>query len=82
MRVRIGDDCLLHQPVEQQASPSGVAAVEPEGELVEVVGQLVLGDREVQGPGQPSLEQRGGQVDSREDLGGVGGVVSVTYSWV
>ena len=32
--------CLLKQSVEQKAPGSGPSSVEPEGELVEVVGEL------------------------------------------
>jgi hypothetical protein len=55
-RLGVGVGGLLDEPVEQQAAVVGVAAVEPEGELVEVVGQLVVGDGEVQGSGEPTFE--------------------------
>src|SRR5674476_1255578 len=38
--VGVGGHGLLEEPVEQQAAGAGGAAVEPEGELVEVVVQL------------------------------------------
>ena len=55
-RVGVGVGGLLDESVEQQAAALGVAAVESEGELVEVVGQLVLGDGEVHGACEPSFE--------------------------
>lgn len=53
----VGVDRLLEESVEEQAAAASGAAVEPEGVLVEVVGQLVVGDRVVQGAGEPALEQ-------------------------
>jgi hypothetical protein len=52
----VGVGGLLDEAVQQQAAVVGVAAVEPEGELVEVVGQLVVGDGEVQGSSEPAFE--------------------------
>jgi hypothetical protein len=49
--VRVGAGGLLEQPVEQQPPGSGGPPVEPEGELVEVVGQVVAADPVVQGAG-------------------------------
>lgn len=56
-RVRIGGDGLLQQPVEQHLAGAGVAPVEPEGVLVEVVGQVIEADVVVQSAGDPALEQ-------------------------
>jgi hypothetical protein len=42
--LRVGVGSLLEQPVEQQPSSSGGPPVEPEGELVEVVGQVLAAD--------------------------------------
>jgi hypothetical protein len=56
--VRVGVDRLLEQPVEEHAASSRVASVEPEGELVEVVGQVLVTEPVVQGAGRPALEQR------------------------
>jgi len=56
--VRVGVGGLLEQPVEQQPADSGGPPVEPEGELVEVVGQVLTADPVVQGAGCPSFEQR------------------------
>ena len=47
--VRVGAGGLLEQPVEQQPAGSGGPAVEPEGEFVEVIGQVVAADPVVQG---------------------------------
>ncbi len=65
--MRVGAGGLLEQPVEQQPSSSGGPPVEPEGELVEVVGQVLPADPVVQGAGCPSFEQRGNQVRSGHD---------------
>jgi hypothetical protein len=43
------DNGVCEQPAEQQSSGSGGPPVEPEGELVEVVGQLLPADPVVQG---------------------------------
>ena len=53
-RVRAGGDGLLEEPVEQQASLVGGAAVEPEGVLVEVLRQVLGVDAMVQGAGDPA----------------------------
>jgi hypothetical protein len=53
--MRVGVGGLVEQPVEQQPSGSRRPPVEPEGELVEVVGQVLPADPVVQGPGCPSL---------------------------
>lgn len=43
-RRGVGVRGLLEEPVEEQGAAGGGAAVEAEGELVEVVGQLFPGD--------------------------------------
>ncbi len=48
---------LLEEPVEEQASTLGASAVEAEGVLVEVVGQLLDLDAVVQGADEPAFEQ-------------------------
>jgi hypothetical protein len=63
-RVWVGVDGLLEEAVEEHASGLGGAAVEPEGELVEVVGQVLAAGPVVQGAGGPALEQGGDQVRS------------------
>ena len=40
----VGRDGLLQEAVEEHAAGCGGAAVEPEGELVEVVGQVFSAD--------------------------------------
>src|SRR5450759_4111637 len=63
-------DCLLEQSVEEQAAGLGGAPVEPEGVLIEVVVQVVLGGGVVQGAGEPAFQQRGDHVDTgEEDVG-------------
>ena len=54
--MRVGVDGLLKQPVKQQPARLGGPAIEPEGELVEVVGQVLAADSVVQGPGSPAFE--------------------------
>jgi hypothetical protein len=56
--VRVGSDGLLEEPMEEQAAAAGGATVEPEGELVEVVVELVDRVPVMQGAGEPALEQR------------------------
>src|SRR5215204_3036655 len=55
------------QPVEEEPSGSGGSPVEPEGEFVEIVGQVLPADPMVQSAGCPSFEQRGDQVGSGHD---------------
>src|SRR5438876_5657335 len=49
---------LLSQSIEQFAPRAGLAAVEPEGEFVEIVVQVFVTNRALVGPQQPTLEQR------------------------
>ena len=56
-RVRVGDDGLLQEAVEEQPAGLGVSPVEPEGVFVPVVGQLVFLDAVVQGADEPAFEQ-------------------------
>src|SRR5664280_355872 len=74
--MRVGIDGLLKQSVEEHSSGAGVAAVEPEGELVEVVGHVLVAESIVQRAGGPSLEQRGHHVWSGHDGVGVLDLVS------
>ena len=57
--MRVGAGGPLEQPVEQQPASSEGPPVQPEGELVEVVRQVLAADPVVQGAGCPSFEQRG-----------------------
>ena len=61
-----GGHRALEQPVEQQAPVAGSTAVEPEGELVEVVVQLRVADRALVGADVPALEQRRNEMDVRQ----------------
>jgi len=62
--VGCGVHGLLQESVEVHAEGGGVASVEAEGVLVEVVGRVLDGDV-VQGPGDPAFEERGDEVDAR-----------------
>ena len=55
--VGIGVEGLLEQPVEEQAPRAAGAAVEPEGEFVEVVVELTDGLAVVEGASEPAFEQ-------------------------
>lgn len=69
---------LFDEAVEQEPPSAGGPAVEPEGELVEVVRQLGLRDGALVGTQQPPLDQGGHTVDARqEDMGRIrrGGLV-------
>jgi len=57
---------LLSQAEEELTSTLGFSPVEPEGELVEVVVQMLVTDRALVGPHQPSFEQRDDSVDPRQ----------------
>lgn len=58
---------LLGQPVEEHAAGLGSAAVEAEGEFVEVVVEMLVLDAALQRSHEPPLEQRGDLVDARHD---------------
>jgi hypothetical protein len=62
----------LQQPVEEQATVARVAAVEAEGELVEVVVELCVADGTLVGAQHPALDQRGDEVHVwQHDMRGV-----------
>jgi hypothetical protein len=46
---------VFQKPIEEQAAALGVAAIEPEGELVEVRVQMRGGDRALVRAEQPTL---------------------------
>src|SRR5215813_11825133 len=54
-----GGDGLLEKSEEEQATVPGTASVEAEGELVEVVVEVVDSHRALVGTQQPALKQRG-----------------------
>jgi hypothetical protein len=58
-------DGLFKQPVEEQPDVVGAAAVEAEGELVEVEVELVRAEGALVGAELPALEQRGDAVRAR-----------------
>jgi hypothetical protein len=51
----MGRDRSLEEAVEQQAAVAGAAAVKAEGELVEVVVELVVADRALVGAQDPNV---------------------------
>jgi hypothetical protein len=53
--ARMGRDRSLEEAVEQQAAVAGAAAVKAEGELVEVVVELVVADRALVGAQDPNV---------------------------
>ena len=61
----------LEDPVEDQASAAGGAAVEAEHELVEVALQVRLVDRALVGAEQPAFRQGGDAVHTGQQLSGV-----------
>ena len=60
--VLVGDwlhrNSLLHEPIEELAARARRAPVEAEGELVEVVVEVVEADGTVVRPEEPTLQQR------------------------
>jgi hypothetical protein len=68
--VGVGVEDLLDEPVPGQATGAAVAAVEPEGELVEVVAEVLVRDTVVQGAFDPALEEGSDAVDREERPGG------------
>ncbi len=75
-RVWVGGDGLLQEPVEEHSAGRGVAPVEAEGVLVEVVGQVFEADVVVQGACDPAFEQRGDAVHAGQHFGDVVGLVA------
>ena len=67
-----GLDCerLLDQPVEEKSPCLGFAPVEPKGELIEVVVELLELDAALMRADQPPLEQRSDEVDAGHDFVG------------
>ena len=65
VRVRVGHDALLDQPVEQQPARTACAAVEAEHVLVEVVVELLARHAALVRSEQPPLEQAGDAVSVR-----------------
>lgn len=63
------DDCLLEQPVKQLPPVCGTAAIESEGEFVQVIAQLKFGKAAMMNPKKPTLEQGSGVMDSWHKLG-------------
>ena len=64
------DDHLLDEAVKDFADLLGSAAVEPEGALVKVGLEVLLVDAALVRGAQPSLQQRGNQVNVGEELQG------------
>ena len=50
---------MFHEPQKEQTAASGVAAIEAEGEFVEIGIQILCGDRALMGAEQPAFEQGG-----------------------
>ena len=64
---------MLGQTIEEEPARLGVTAIEPEGEFVEVIVEMGVLDSTLVGADQPSLEQRGDEVDEirRARCGGI-----------
>ena len=74
---------LVQEPVEEQAAGARIASIEAEGELVEVVVELLGLHGALVGGEQPAFEQRGDAVDPRQQLRGVLGEARIdTRLWV
>ena len=58
-------DGLLEESVEEEAAVTRAAAVEAEGELVEVVVELLRADGALVGAEQPAFQKRGDPVHAR-----------------
>jgi len=61
---------VLEQALEEQAAVTRTSTVEAEGELVQVVVDMVEARRALMSPEQPAFEQGDHQVDARQQLGG------------
>ena len=73
VRVDVGSaNGLREEPVEEQPASLGRPAVESEGELIEVVGQVLLADATLKCLQAPALEERGDPMNPWEwDVGGL-----------
>lgn len=60
-----GCDCDIEEALGAVGNPSGAAAVEPEGELLEVAGEVLEAHGSLVGAEDPSLDQRENQMNSR-----------------
>src|SRR3954463_11846213 len=70
---RLDGNGLLRKAVEQETSGLGATAVEAEGELVEVVVEVLVLYPALERSHEPSLEQRSDPVDTRhDDMGRIG----------
>jgi hypothetical protein len=65
--VGIGRQRALQEAVVEQAAVARVAAVESEGELVQVVVELGVADRALVGAKDPALDQRGDEMHVLQD---------------
>jgi len=61
-------DSLLREPVEEQSSCLGMPTIEPEGELIKVIVEVLMLNTALVSAVQPSLEKRSCPVDSWQDL--------------
>ena len=68
VRNRIDDDRLLHESLEKLAAVPGSAPVEPEGEFIEVVFQMLMAHRSLVRAQNPPFEQRGYSVNPRHQF--------------
>ena len=67
VRDGVGEDGLLEQSVEEQATTPGPASVEAERELVEVRVEVLWSDGPLVGAKQPALEQARDAMNARHD---------------
>lgn len=84
---RWSDNRILEEPLEEQASPSGVAVVKAEGKFVEVGIQILSGQQTVVGAEQPAFEQGcngthpwHGRAGRAPEFGDVGWLVDVSLT--
>ena len=64
----IKNHSLLQESIEEQPTRLRCPPVEPEGELIEIIIQMLRTNRSLMRAEQPSLEQRDGQVNSGEKI--------------
>jgi hypothetical protein len=66
---RIDSHSLLRKAEKQFAPTSGSAAIETERKLIQVLFEVLVADRSLMGPDQPSLEQRNHAVNPWHQFG-------------
>ena len=80
--LRRGGQRLFDQAEEELAAAAGFSAIESEGELIEVVIQMLRAHRALMCSQQPSLQQRNNSMHAGQQLAGVPGISAAASNLV